>query len=458
MRQDWMKYIPTVIRLRLKGGHSIVRVISNISWLFADKIIRLGVGLLIGIRVARYLGPVQFGVFNYSVAFAGLFSVLANLGLDSIVVKKLIHDSEHRDEILGTTFWLKFIAGVVTFLITLCAIMQVRTNDSVTLWLVGIIAAGTIFQAFDTVDLFFQAQVNSKFTVYAKNGTFLFANFLKIVLVLLKSPLVYFAWLGLFEIVCGALGLIIVYRVNGYIIRSWRLSKALAFGLLKDSWPLMLSGFFVIILLKTDQVMLGNIRGNKEVGIFSAALRLSELWYFIPISITMSIFPALANCRKTNHALYIERINQLYLLMLLLSLFIAIPISFLSDKIIMRIYGIEYLNAAMVLSIHCWTGVFIFGGTISNLWYLLEGINQYAMYRSIVGASLNVCLNLILIPKYGATGAAVSTLVTQFVASYLFELINKKTRIIFYIKTKCFVYFVPLTLKIIKTKVLSSSN
>lgn len=447
MKRDWVRHLPSPLRQRLEGRHTLQQVIANTGWLFADKIIRMGAGLLVGVWVARYLGPAQFGLFNYALAFVALFSIIANLGLDSIVVRDLVHDPERRDETLGTAFSLKLIVGSATFVLTLGAICLLRPAEGTTHWLVGIIALGTIFQAFDTVDFWFQAQVRSKYSVYAKNAAFLIATSIKVVMILLHAPIVAFAWAGLAETVCGAVGLVIAYRSAGYFLRSWRASLALATGLLRDSWPLMLSGVVVMVYIKIDQIMLGEMLGNREVGIYSAAVRLSEVWYFIPMAITSSVFPAIVTAKKSDEAEYYKRLRKLYLLMVWLSLGVAIPVTLFAGEIVQLVFGEQYRQAAGALSINCWAGLFIFSGLVSNHWYLLEKLNHLTLYRHVVGAGANIGLNLVLIPRYGVNGAAAATLLTQFVTSYLFDLLNKPTRILFRIKTQYFLLFIPITVK-----------
>lgn len=447
MPHNPLRLLPAFIRRRLEGRENLQRIIGNTGWLFADKIVRMGAGLLVGVWVARYLGPAQFGLFNYSLAFVALFSIIANLGLDSIVVRDLVHDPSRRDETLGTAFTLKLVVGAATFVLTLGAIWLLRPDESTTRWLVGIIAAGTIFQAFDTVDFWFQAQVRSKYTVYARNAAFLAATLIKVVLILLHAPLVAFAWAGLAETVFGAAGLVIVYRNTGFFLRSWRASLALATGLLRDSWPLMLSGVVVMVYIKIDQIMLGEMLGNHEVGVYSAAVRLTEVWYFIPMSITASVFPAIIQAKKSSEAEYYNRLNKLYLVMVWLSLAVAVPVTLFAGEIVQLVFGEQYRQAAGALSINCWAGLFIFSGLVSNHWYLLEKLNHLTLYRHILGAGANIGLNLVLIPRYGVNGAAAATLLTQFVTSYLFDLLNKPTRILFRIKTRYFLLFLPITVQ-----------
>lgn len=179
MNYALIKFLPSFIRIRLEGRVALQKILANTGWLFIDKIIRMGVGLLVGIWVARYLGPEQFGLYNYALSFVALFSALATLGLDGIVVRDIVRDPSCKDETLGTAFVLKLIGGGLTFLFVVGANSLLRPHDRLTQWLVGIIALGTIFQAFDTIDFWFQSQVKSKHTVYSKNTAQLAINIVR---------------------------------------------------------------------------------------------------------------------------------------------------------------------------------------------------------------------------------------------------------------------------------------
>ena len=197
MNQSWIRFLPDFIRSKIEGRHYLQNVISNSGWLFFDNVLRMGVGLFVGVWIARYLGPNQYGQLSYALAFVLLFSSLANLGLDSIAVRNIVRDSSRKDEILGTVFVLKLIGGATAFGVTMVAILLLRPADHLTQWLVGITAAGMIFQAFDTIDYWFQSQVKSKYTVISKNTAFLLISIVKIILIVVKAPLIAFAWTGL---------------------------------------------------------------------------------------------------------------------------------------------------------------------------------------------------------------------------------------------------------------------
>ncbi len=211
------------------------KIIANSAWLLADKILRLGSALFVGVWVARYLGPEQFGLFNYAVAFVSLFGTLATLGLDSIIVRDIVREPSCKDEILGTAFVLKLISGIATLLLTIGTISLLRPNDNLTRWLVAIMAAGLILQSFDIIDFWFQSQVQSKYTVYARNTAFVSISIVKVALIQMRAPLIAFAWAGLAETALSAVGLVILYHVNRDFVKAWRYSFARAKVLLKYS-------------------------------------------------------------------------------------------------------------------------------------------------------------------------------------------------------------------------------
>lgn len=422
--------MPEFIRTKLDGRMNAQKIIVNIGWLSIDRILRLGVGVFISVWVARYLGPEQFGLWNYAIAFVSLFSTFATLGLDSIVVRDLIRDPCSKEETLGTAFVLKLIGGVTTLLLSVSSIFFIHSNLE-TYWLVGILAFGTVFLAFDTVDFWFQSQVKSKYTVYAKNAAFIVASAIKIALVLLHMPLISFVLVGLLEVILGALGMIIVYWHNHEKLWSWRFSYTRAKELMQSSWLLILSGLVIMIYMRIDQIMIGQILGEKSVGIYSAAVKLSEAWYFLPIAIVSSVFPSIVESKNKDEILYKQRVQRLLTTMVILACLIAIPITFLSKFIIIFLYGENFIEASSSLIILAWTSLFVFLGIARESWMVTEGLMKYSFATTALGALSNVVLNFALIPTHGPEGAALATLISQFIAVSLSTLLFPETRVMF---------------------------
>ncbi|MBI2355166.1 MAG: flippase [Deltaproteobacteria bacterium] len=402
---------------------------------------RMGVGLLVSVWVARYLGPAQFGMLSYATAFVALFGALATLGLDGIVVRELVRNPDDSQEILGTAFALRLAGGLLALLMAVAVASWLRHGEQTLRWLVAIIAAGAVFQAFDVIDFWFQANVLSKHTVMAKNAAFSVASLARVGLILSHAPLILFAGVSLLEVVLGAAGLIIVYRRNGGFPGEWRSNAARCRRLLGDSWPLILSGFSVAIYMKIDQVMLGEMAGDRVVGIYSSAIRISEIWYFLPMIIVSSVFPAVIQAKERDEGLYVRRMQRLFRLMTAISLAIAVPMTFLSEWVVVTLFGQGFAAAAPVLAIHIWAALFVFLGVAQGPWDLAENLTRLALFRISSGAFINVVLNVFLIPAYGAVGAAVATVVSQAFAAVFLNVVHVKTRGIFFAQLRSFLVF-----------------
>ena len=396
----------------------------NTGWLFFNNIFGMVIGLFVGVYVARYLGPNNYGLFNYAASFVGLFLAIAALGLDDIVVRELIKDEKKRDELLGTTFVLKIISSILVLMIIVIAV-RFTNNDSFTNLLIFIIAIGTIFQSFAVIQLYFQSRVLSKYTVFAQTFTVILCSVIRLLLVHLNMGLMYFAMVTLLRNIVFASGLIVLYIKQKLNLFNWRPKLDLAKKLLSDSWPLMLSGIAITIYMKIDQVMIKNMLDAKAVGNYAVAVKLSEVWLFIPMAITNSLFPAIINAKKISEKLYHERLQKLYDLMTWLSIGISLPIMLLSTKIIELLFGIQYQEAAGVLKIYVWAGVFGFLGVASSQYLLAENYIKIEALRTVIGAIVNIILNIVLIPIYKIQGAAIATVISYFVSTFVIVLIPK---------------------------------
>jgi len=412
-----------------------MKYFENTSWLFAEKILRMIVGLFVSVWVARYLGPEQFGLFSYAQSFVGLFVAIAGLGLDGIIVRELVKDESKRDALLGTAFKLKLI-GALLALIALAIAVNLSQQDSLTTLLIFIIASATVFQSFNVIDSHFQAKVLSKYIVYANIISLLISSIVKIWLILNDAPLLYFAYSILFDSFILMCGFLYFYRYKRYFISQWFFDKKLARSLLKDSWPLILSGLVIAVYMKIDQIMIKEMLSVEALGQYAAAVRISEAWYFIPTVIASSLFPAIINAKKHSEALYYARLQKLYDLMVWMAIAVALPMTFLSDWVVNLFYGEQYNQAGSVLIIHIWAGVFVFLGVASGKWFTSENLQILAFWRTFYGMVANVLLNFWLIPKYGVQGAAIATLVANLIAAFIYDFFNKVTRPIFYMKLK----------------------
>jgi len=408
---------------------------ANTSWLLGERVLRMVISLFVGIYVARYLGPERFGLLSYSVSFVWLFSSLASFGLNNILVRELVQSPEQRNNLLGTVFWLK-VFGTFVMATAIAVALQFIEDDQQTYWMIFIITLGYLFQTTNVIELYFQAQVQSKFIVRAQVAQMLITSLFKIYLIYIQAELIWFAFaLMLDQVVAAALFLIVYcWKIDffPYFTFHWKRAKKLMDGAL----PLIFSGMMVLLYMKIDQVMLKEMLNAKAVGVYAAAVKLCEAWYFIPSAIMASLFPAIIESRKKSEEIYENRVQKLYEMMVWGSLLVAIPTSFLADWFIQVLYGANFQDAAIVLKIYIWTFVFVSLGVASSHWIVAENLEKYALLRSLLGAIINISLNWYMIPIYGITGAAYATLITQLFVSYLFFGLSKHTRNSFILSTR----------------------
>lgn len=408
------KSLLSFLRSPLKDRHNATIIVRNFLWMFLDKIFRMVLGAGVGIWLTRYLGPEQFGLYNYAMAIVALFGVVAALGLNGIVVRDLAASHSDKYEVLGTATVLRLGAGLGAFVLAGITVVWMRPNTSLAQWLVVIAAAAFLFQALDTIDLWFQAQQKSKYSVYTKTVAYVLVSIAKIGLIVAQAPLIAFTWASLVEAALAALILIFVYQATGEKIRQWRIDLQRMRELLRACWPLFLAGLSGILFARLDVLLLADMRDAKEVGIYAAATRLSELWFFLPMTMVAAIQPQLVRLKQQNELAYHDRLRHLYAVMSGLSLSVAVLTTIFASFIIHAAYGHAYDRSASVLAIHTWAGVAVSLGVASGTYLVIEGFEKIYMVRNLVGLLSNVVLNLLLIPSHGAEGAAVAAAVSYF--------------------------------------------
>ena len=408
----FLKILPRFLRDKLTGRLALQSLLGNSSWLFWDKIIRLGSGLIIGLWIARYLGPGQFGLLNFAIAFTGLFGSIATLGMDGIVVRELVSSPEERDDILGSAFVLRVAAALISFAVVMATIFLLRRGDTHVIRLVAITGGQFLFQSLNVIDLYFQSKIQSRYTVYATNAAFLLMAGVKVVLLLTAASLIAFVWAGLGEFVLASIFLLIAYWARDLRVAAWRPKLGVMRDLLRDSWPLILSGISVMISVRIDQVLIGQMLNERQVGIYSAAARISEVWYFVPFAITSSFLPLLVESKKTSESLYYDRLQKFFNIQALIGIAFALFITFAAGPLTRLLYGPAYADSAGVLRVLMWGSILMpVAGGWTN-WMLLENRTKTMFYFQVFGAAVNAILNLVLIPHFGIVGSAYATLIS----------------------------------------------
>ena len=417
-------------------GTEYRKILKNIGWLFFDRVFRMGMGLVVGAWVARYLGPSDFGTFNYLLATVGILVPFASLGLESMVVKELVENPSRVTNIMSTALTLRLLSGLVSFAVCVGVLFFLK-HDEIEIYYVGtILALSLVAQALVTVELYYQSQVSSKIAVIAQSIAYIFVNIVKVVMILMHAELIAFAIVTTLEITLGGIFMMIAFRTVTKQKLTIMIDRILAKKLLLKGWPLIFSGFMIMIYMRIDQIMLGEMVNDHEVGTYSAALKLSEIWYIIPTVICNSFFPSIIQAKKIDKKAYYRSFQNLFDILFFISFVIAVVTSIFSSTIINVLYGDQYRDASTILAIHIWTSVFVFLGVGSSNFFIIENLQIKTFTRTALGVVVNIGLNLILIPKFFALGAAIATLISQFLSSYVFDLMSMKTYVLFKMKTR----------------------
>jgi PST family polysaccharide transporter len=433
IQPNFVNIVPAFVRNRIAHRPNLVKILDNMGWLFADKMMRMGAGVLLGAWIARYLGPEQFGAFSFASAFAGMFFTVAGLGLQSIVVRDIVRNPSCKEETLGAAAVLQFVGGGVAYGCMIGAIFWLRPEDARAKLLVAILGSLVLFKFSDIALYWFESQVLSKYIVWVQNTCFFLFAIIKIGLIQFDAHLSTFAWITAAEALLVSVLMFFMLGLRGPKLGQLNFSLMRAKILLSDSWPLLLSGVAVTLNMKVDQIMLGQMIGDEAVGIYSVAVRISEVWYFVIAIIMTSVFPNLGWLHVNKSELLDRRLAQAYGLMFWISIAAALMASYSASFLIHIIFGDKYVAAASVLILYSWAGVAVALGSVWSTWLLLENRVIIGLAAQLIAASLNIGLNIIFIPIYGIKGAAIVTVLSYSISGVLSYFLYKPEKTFGYI-------------------------
>ena len=398
------------------------------------------VQLFVGIYVARYLGPERFGLLSYANSYVGIFTAIAILGLDGIVVRELVKSPDQRDTLLGTSFLLK-VVGTLLMWVLILATLFFSNNDPLTSALIAIIAFGVLFQTFNVIDYNFQAEVKLKYVVHSQIVQLIVSSITKLVLILKGLPLVWFAAVYSLDAIILAVGLAYAYSRNSGSIKKWKWNAKVALALLLDSWPLMFAYMSYLIYAKIDRIMIKEMLDEHNVGIYSAAYILYEAPLFISLMIAKSVYPILVQYYQDNKIKFFQLYSTLSSYMTLLSYLIVLFIFIFHEILIQITFGESFEESSKILMLLSFGMIPIFNAFLRSSYITISGNQKIILYTTLFSAMLNIVLNLLLIKAYGVIGAVYATVFSQTVSLIVLNFAFTNTRSIFFIQAKSLLLF-----------------
>jgi PST family polysaccharide transporter len=413
--------------------------------LLAERVLRLGVTLLINAWLARSLGAEQFGEFSFVLALLQFFSVASALGLEAVVVREIARGSAADPTVFGTALMLRGASATAVGLLAILVSLSLQVFDAPVPQplLIAVVALALPFQAADVIDYLFRGRSRIRVIVTARLVAFAVSALVRLGLLWVDAELSAFVYTIVLEYALIALGswLCLRWTFGGALQPKWCGTTARA--LLVDAMPLWLSGFAVVLYTRSDQIFLGQLAGSADLGQYAAAVRLSEIAYFIPVALVAGVAPLLARTRKRDVAAYEAQIVALFRMLWLLGLAVALPTMLLADEIVRVVFGIEYVAAGSLLAIHINAFLFVCLGVGQTVWTVNEGLTALALMRTAAGAVTNLAANAVLIPRMGAQGAAISAVLGQTVSTVFANVLEGRTRDIFRLQLRV-MFFLPV--------------
>ncbi len=401
-------------------------VAGNSLWLLLEKIARWVLGLTVGAWTARYLGPEGFGLYNSTLAWAGLFAGAAGLGLEPIIVRELVRRPAERDQLLATAFVLRVLGS--TFAAAAAILIgALWPAASPPLPLVAIASLVTLFAVGEVFDLFFQARLQARAAALARTSAFFAACLGRLALIASAASVSAFLWLAVAEAALVSLALVLTFSSQGTFSVA-RFSAPLARELLHESWPNLLANFASLGYLRADRVMLAALSGDATAGRYSAAATLVEAWYVFPLAIINSATPLLTRLHATDPAHYLRELARLARLHAALAWALALALAVSSPWLVPLVFGSTYAADAATLPLLAFGLPFAFLGVAASPWYLNSRLTRVALRRHLLGAALNLSLNALFIPRWGAPGAAAATLLAFAVAHVFANALDARSR------------------------------
>ena len=413
-------------------------VVRNSSWLVADKICRLFGGLLVGALVARYLGPEQYGLMNFVSAFAAIFISFSMLGIDNLVIRELSRKNAEINKILGTAIRIRNCGSVISGVLSLIfAYFLYYENNSLFLLLLAIFMVGNILQSLDVISLWYQSRIESKYVIRNKLIAYVTVSVLKVIAVACGAGIVCFV---VMTVIDSLLGLALLVRwakiKNGLDYFRLSFDKLFAKKILREGLYLAMSNFSISIFMRMDQILLGSLAGNKDVGIYAVASLISDILYSIPLFICASSFPKITGYWDENKERYYNYNSKLFLGMVLYAYLSCSCVYLFVDWFVGILYGPAYIESGMVAKIHSLTLLFVAIGCVRGNMLLVQHHARILSLITILGGLCNIALNYIFIPQYGVYGAAISVLITQAIVGYGSGIFTKDLREIMKMQTR----------------------
>ena len=316
----------------------------------------MALAFLVNLLTARYLGPSNYGLVNYAALYTAFFTSFATLGLSSLLLKDFMDDPEGAGTTVGTAIAMRLLSSTLSAVSILAIVAAVDRGERLTMTVVALYSMSLIFQAFDTIQYWFQSRLESKYATIATSVGYIIVSFYKVLLLVLGKDVRWFAISNTIDYAVAAIVFLGLYKWRGG--PRLHISPAKGRALLRQSGSFILCGLMVSVYNCTDRFMLKHLLDEASVGYYATATSLATVWTFVLSAIIDSITPGIMQAHRTDRAQFVRHNRQLYALVFYLSVAVSAVITLLARPAVSLLYGEAYLPAVMPMQVITWYTAF----------------------------------------------------------------------------------------------------
>ena len=402
------------------------KVISNAAWIIACKVVQAVLQLIITMLLARYLGPSNYGVISYAASLVAFCVPIMQLGFRNTLVRELIDFPENEGSIMGTALFLNLISAAACMLGMISFAAVANAGEKTTVIVCALYSTSLIFQALEMCQYWFQAKLLSKYTSVTMLAAYILVSLYKFFILITRKSIYWFAVSDAVEFMLISVALLVIYKMAGG--KKPKISLSVGKEMFSRSRYYIVSNLMVTIFAQTDRIMLELMCGDKITGYYSAAITCANMASFVFYAIIDSARPSIFQKKNENNLDFERSLSNLYSVIIYLSLLQSLVITVFAPLVVKIIYGAQYMDSVGILRLVVWYTTFSHLGIIRNIWILTEGKQKKLWIINLSGALLNVLINYLLIPHFGAMGAAFASLATQIFTNFILGFIMKSIR------------------------------
>lgn len=392
------------------------RAAKNAAWLIAGRIIQMMISFVVGVLTTRYLGPENYGLIGYAMAYTVFFAAIATLGINSVIVRELVDNRDREGTVLGTAMTLEAVSSFISALLIVAIVSIADRGDKTIVSVAALCSLGFVLSVLGVFNYRFQSELKSEVTAKAALLGYSAGAAFKIYLLATGKSVVWFAAASSVDYVFAGALLLAAYRKSGgrALRFSWDYGKAL----LAKSRHFILPMLMVSVYAQTDRIMLRHMCGANELGYYTSAFMLCTAWCFVLQAVIDSVFPSIMeNSRDGKTEEFIKQNKKLYAAVFYVSIFVSVLFFVFAKPMVSLLFGSEYAGTTGVLRILTWFNAFSYLGVARNAWVVCLDKQRHLTLVYVSAAVINLALNFMLIPVWGAKGAAVTSLLAQVITS-----------------------------------------